>query len=110
MCVMKLSSAMIAQWDELARQRFMDELRDTLFEHHDDIPLERREELFLATEDECQKLGIETEYGLTAFFVLSFAFEMPLSFKAGYMALHRDFLRRFESPERLPIEIYDRAT
>jgi hypothetical protein len=105
----RFSSEQFAVCDAIAAEKWFDDLRDVLFAHHKDIAPQDQEKLFAACRDESVRLGLSSEMALHAFFDMSFALGSLLSAEDGYMDSHKAFLKRYDTADRLPIELYERA-
>jgi len=104
---MRFSAEQFEAFDALARENFFQGMKADLYRHHDSIS--EKEDLFMRCRAACKMLNIETEKALFAFFDMSFALGKPLNHEDGYMDEHAVFLHRFKDPERLPLELYERA-
>jgi uncharacterized protein YcaQ len=105
----RFSSEQFALCDAIAAEQWFDDMREVLFKHHKDIAPAQQDMLFDACRADCARLGIVSEMALHAYFDMSFALGGLLSAEDGYMESHAIFLKRYETADRLPIDMYERA-
>lgn len=105
----KFSQKQFENFDAIALEAYLSDLRAFLDDHYGDVLPMNRDALFSACRNDCEALGIETEYGLHAYFVLSFHGEASLHEEEEYATLHGKFLRCYGDPEILPITLYEKA-
>jgi hypothetical protein len=104
----RLTDGQFAAANRIAEDAWFADLKSALFGHHRHLDPAIGERLFAACRVECQRLGVQSEAALHAFFDMSFALGDLVSAQPAYQELHPVFLREHGTADRLPIYLYEK--
>ena len=105
--VVRLTDAQFAEADRIAEDAWFADLRTALLAQHTQLDPAVGARLFGACRIECQRLGIQSEAALHAYFDMSFALGDLVSAQPTYQQLHPVFLREHGTADWLPIYLYE---
>ena len=105
--MIEISNKTFSEMESKRSEAFRTELCAYLAEAFEDIETNERERRLDGLLDQCSKLGITSEYGVTCYCFLSFLAGKPMIFDDTYVTAHHRYVAEFSDVNQLPIDLYE---